>query len=65
MSGWLLILALLLLGGVLSTLGDRLGSKVGKARLSLLGELRNAGLVQIDRKKITVFDPLALAKRFS
>jgi uncharacterized protein (DUF3084 family) len=34
-SGWLLILALLLLGGVLSTLGDRLGSLVGKARLSL------------------------------
>jgi uncharacterized protein (DUF3084 family) len=34
-SGWLLILALLLLGGVLSTLGDRLGTKVGKARLSL------------------------------
>ncbi len=37
MSGWLLILALLVLGGVLSTLGDRLGSTVGKARLSLLG----------------------------
>jgi uncharacterized protein (DUF3084 family) len=36
-SGWLLILALLVLGGVLSTLGDRLGSTVGKARLSLLG----------------------------
>ncbi len=35
MSGWLLILALLVLGGVLSTLGDRLGSTVGKARLSL------------------------------
>ena len=35
MSGWLLILALLILGGVLSTLGDRLGSRVGKARLSL------------------------------
>ena len=35
MSGWLLIVALLVLGGVLSTLGDRLGSKVGKARLSL------------------------------
>jgi uncharacterized protein (DUF3084 family) len=31
----LLILALLVLGGVLSTLGDRLGSMVGKARLSL------------------------------
>lgn len=37
MTGWLLILALLALGGVLSTLGDRLGSMVGKARLSLLG----------------------------
>jgi uncharacterized protein (DUF3084 family) len=36
-TGWLLILALLALGGVLSTLGDRLGSMVGKARLSLLG----------------------------
>ncbi len=35
MSGWLLILALLALGGVLATLGDRLGSRVGKARLSL------------------------------
>ena len=35
MSGWLLIIALLVLGGVLSTLGDRLGSRVGKARLSL------------------------------
>tara|TARA_B100000959_G_scaffold263637_1_gene303215 strand:+ start:1451 stop:2647 length:1197 start_codon:yes stop_codon:yes gene_type:complete len=34
-NGWLLILALLVLGGVLSTLGDRLGSRVGKARLSL------------------------------
>jgi uncharacterized protein (DUF3084 family) len=36
-TGWLLILALLALGGVLSSLGDRLGSMVGKARLSLLG----------------------------
>ena len=35
MSAWLLILAMLVLGGVLSTLGDRLGSMVGKARLSL------------------------------
>lgn len=37
MTGWLLILILLVLGGVLSTLGDRLGSRVGKARLSLFG----------------------------
>ena len=37
MTGWFLLLALLVHGGVLSTLGDRLGSRVGKARLSLLG----------------------------
>ena len=35
MTGWLLILSLLILGGILSTLGDRLGSRVGKARLSI------------------------------
>jgi len=34
-TGWLLILALLVLGGILSTLGDRLGTRVGKARLSI------------------------------
>tara|TARA_B100000579_G_scaffold336144_1_gene286957 strand:- start:24 stop:941 length:918 start_codon:yes stop_codon:yes gene_type:complete len=34
-TGWLLILSLLVLGGILSTLGDRLGTKVGKARLSI------------------------------
>ncbi len=36
MSGWLFIIFLLLLGGLLSTLGDLLGSKIGKARLSIL-----------------------------
>ena len=35
MTGWLLIISLLILGGILSTLGDRLGSRVGKARLSI------------------------------
>ena len=35
MTGWLLIILLLILGGVLSTLGDFLGSKIGKARLSI------------------------------
>jgi len=34
-TGWLLILTLLVLGGILSTLGDRLGTRVGKARLSI------------------------------
>ena len=35
MSGWLLIIFLLLLGGLISTLGDLLGSKIGKARFSI------------------------------
>ena len=35
MDAWLKILLLLILGGILSTLGDRLGSRVGKARLSI------------------------------
>lgn len=34
-SGLILILAVLLLGGVIATVGDRIGTKVGKARLSL------------------------------
>jgi CRP/FNR family transcriptional regulator len=41
---------------------------IGSTRVTitrLLGDLRQAGLVQVDRKKITVFDPVALAKRFS
>ena len=36
MSGWLFIIFLLLLGGLISTLGDILGSKIGKARFSVL-----------------------------
>jgi len=35
-SGWLFIIFLLLLGGLISTLGDLLGSKIGKARFSVL-----------------------------
>ena len=41
---------------------------IGSTRVTitrLLGDLRSAGLLEIDRKRITVFDPLALAKRFS
>ena len=35
MAGYVLILSVLLLGGVIATVGDRLGYRVGKARLSL------------------------------
>ncbi len=41
---------------------------IGSTRVTitrLLGDLRNSGLVLIDRKKITVLDPIALAKRFN
>ncbi len=36
MSGWLLIIFLLLLGGLISTFGDLIGTKIGKARFTIL-----------------------------
>ncbi len=41
---------------------------IGSTRVTitrLLGDLRNSGLVNIERKKITVLDPIALSKRFN
>jgi uncharacterized protein (DUF3084 family) len=35
MAGWVLVVAILILGGVIATVGDRIGTRVGKARLSL------------------------------
>jgi uncharacterized protein (DUF3084 family) len=35
MAGYILILAIIILGGAIATVGDRIGSRVGKARLSL------------------------------
>lgn len=35
MAGYVLVLAVLILGGVIATVGDRIGMRVGKARLSL------------------------------
>ncbi len=34
-TGYILIVSVLILGGVIATLGDRIGTRVGKARLSL------------------------------
>ncbi|GAA6620563.1 DUF3084 domain-containing protein [Scytonema sp. NUACC26] len=34
-TGYILILAILILGGAIATVGDRIGTRVGKARLSL------------------------------
>ena len=49
MTGWLLIIFLLVLGGILSTLGDFIGTKIGKARLSIfkLRPRRTAVLITI------------------
>ncbi len=41
---------------------------IGSTRVTitrLLGDLKSIGLLQIERKKITIFDPIALAKRFN
>ena len=41
---------------------------IGSTRVTitrLLGELKSSSLLGIDRKKITIFDPIALAKRFN
>lgn len=35
MAGYILVLAILIIGGTIATLGDRIGTKVGKARLSI------------------------------
>ncbi len=35
MTGYVLVLVVLILGGVIATMGDRIGTRVGKARLSL------------------------------
>tara|TARA_B100000900_G_scaffold256891_1_gene218925 strand:- start:1659 stop:2630 length:972 start_codon:yes stop_codon:yes gene_type:complete len=48
-SGWLLLIFLLLLGGVISSFGDLLGTKIGKARFSIfkLRPKRTATLITI------------------
>lgn len=49
MAGYTLILAILVLGSIIATLGDRIGTKVGKARLSIfnLRPRKTATLVTI------------------
>ncbi len=45
-TGYILVLAILVLGGVIATVGDRLGTRVGKARLSLFNlRPRNTAVV--------------------
>ncbi len=49
MSGWLLIIFLLVLGGLISSFGDLIGTKIGKARFSIfkLRPRRSATLITI------------------
>lgn len=61
-SGYVLIVAVLMLGGVIATLGDRVGTRVGKARLSLfnLRPRQTATLVSIATGSVISASTLAL-----
>lgn len=62
MTGYLLILAIIILGGVIATVGDRIGSRVGKARLSLFNmrPKKTAVLVTILTGSITAATTLGI-----
>ena len=62
MTGYILILAIILLGGAIATVGDRIGSRVGKARLSLfnLRPKKTAVLVTILTGSVTAATTLGL-----
>ncbi|WOD40061.1 DUF3084 domain-containing protein [Nodosilinea sp. E11] len=61
-SGYVLILAVLMLGGMIATIGDRVGTRVGKARLSLfnLRPRQTATLVSIATGSVISASTLAL-----
>ncbi|MBF2036635.1 MAG: DUF3084 domain-containing protein [Leptolyngbyaceae cyanobacterium T60_A2020_046] len=61
-TGYVLVLAVLLLGGFIATLGDRIGMRVGKARLSLfnLRPRQTATLVSILTGSVISASTLAL-----
>lgn len=61
-SGYVLIFAILFLGGAIATLGDRVGTRVGKARLSLfnLRPRQTATLVSIATGSVISASTLAL-----
>jgi uncharacterized protein (DUF3084 family) len=62
MAGYILILAIILLGGAIATVGDRIGSRVGKARLSLfnLRPKKTAVLVTILTGSVTAATTLGV-----
>ncbi|MGF1524486.1 MAG: DUF3084 domain-containing protein [Leptolyngbyaceae cyanobacterium] len=61
-TGYVLIFAVLILGGVIATLGDRIGMRVGKARLSLfrLRPRQTATVVSIMTGSVISASTLAL-----
>ncbi|WP_066378190.1 MULTISPECIES: DUF3084 domain-containing protein [unclassified Anabaena] len=61
-TGYILIAAILILGGVIATVGDRIGTKVGKARLSLfkLRPKNTAVLITILTGVLTAATTLAI-----
>lgn len=61
-SGYVLIVAVMLLGGIIATVGDRIGTRVGKARLSLfnLRPRQTATLVSIATGSVISASTLAI-----
>lgn len=61
-TGYILIVAVLLLGGVIATVGDRIGMRVGKARLTLfnLRPRQTATLVSVFTGSVVSASTLAL-----
>ncbi|UIE39137.1 DUF3084 domain-containing protein [Leptodesmis sichuanensis] len=66
-SGLILILAILVLGGVIATIGDRIGTRVGKARLSLFNmrPRRTATLITILTGTVVAASTLGILLGFS
>ena len=62
MTGFVLLFAVACLGGVIATVGDRIGMKVGKSRLSLfnLRPRQTATLVSVVTGMVASFSTLML-----
>lgn len=65
-TGFIWIAAIIILGGVIATVGDRIGTKVGKARLSLfkLRPRKTATLITILTGMIIAFSTLGVLLTF-
>lgn len=64
-AGFILVISILVLGGVIATVSDRLGTKVGKARLSLFKLRPRTTAVVVTMVTGTVLSGLTLGILFA